>query len=167
MRRSSFLHVSGAVLEHFNALKRADHLPFHVRSAPERQAKWQEFSLSDAFMLAVMLELMGAVGRTIHSSRTNPEIARYVVGNRLPGGDPNDFVGLADPIYIGAAEIISAADDGMRYLQHFELTLSGLAEWQGKIQREGDTIVRLLLVNASAVASGVLARAAEIGEAAQ
>lgn len=165
MRRSAFLHISGAALEHFNALRRADSLPFHVRSAPEKQAKWQEFSLSDAFSLAVMLEAMGAVGSTAYSGRTSPEIARYVVGNQLPGRNPAEFIGGAEPIFVGAAEIISAADDGMRYLRHFELPLSALPEWQAQIRLEGDTVARLLMANASAVAIGVLARATEIGVA--
>lgn len=146
MKRAALLALTGIDAERFSTLRRRDQLPF--TAAAESERGWQDFSLQDAFLLQLMLDLMDGFG-------IGPSEAKSIL--YLP---PLIHDAAAEPedAWLGELTWFDEADR-CRAVAPFYGTSASLTE---RLARR-KTISRVIIANASRAARAVLARAEELG----
>ena len=171
MRISDVMQVTGVKREHFNALRRADNLPFDL-AVNDKVAGWAQFDIVDAFKLRLMIELMGA-DLSDSQIRLLAGFASKVVSNAIgyaEDHDPQFFAASSgNPIFLGAAEFTYVAEAGTTKTRSawFCGSMNAFAVWVQKESSGGFSDdgppKRLVLVNATDAAIFVLKNAKALG----
>ncbi len=171
MRRAGIIHCVGIDAPRFNLLRKRKQLPFHV-ARDENAAKWQDFSLDDAFRLRVELDFVAQ-----ESTETYPEGLGAEYASRLVTNSVSLTVGtayLARPeIWVGVCVFEGLMQDGKTetYREHLCGSLSQiLSKYHDEIPRQTEegpykyiSGKRVFLANATRAARFVVQRAQELG----
>lgn len=160
MRRKGLLAVTGCNDSRFNSLSAREELPFVSAGT------WREYSLENAFELRLMLNLVDGAGASL-------DMARYIVGNSVRDlqlrdfPHPLNFPQSSGDLWVGAA-IVSSNDSiegGVRFHRiHFGgLLPDAIPTAESAKLWDGETIVGVVMANASEAAREVRKIALEIG----
>lgn len=164
MRRNKLLEIADCEAERFNSMRRRDQLPFLRMVAPtEDGTKWGEFTLHEAFVLRLMLDLIDEGGVGIDPARAI--IMTAVNPTNMP---THPLQAAADAPDIWAAGVWLKDDDETEPFRFHIFGVTGhFSELEAKMHDLRNTYcggkepVRVVAVNASRAARFVWAKALE------
>jgi hypothetical protein len=175
MKLAHYLHCADITRERFKVLNQRDQLPHvagssfpHSPLGEENVGKFANYSLSDAFAMRLMLDLIGGEGpKGEELVGIVPSYACKVVSNAcMPHRNPSVSFDNKN-VWAGVAVFQGRAlnDQPLRYTRWFLGDVSELPRWIAatSIREHDDLPIRVLIANASRAAAFVRARAEDLG----
>lgn len=167
MRLAGLLALANADKQRFDNLRRWNQLPFDGGPSGAPGKHWR-FSLSDAFALRAMLDLIGdhAPGEE-HLGGVPPSYAHKVIANAIATARARySTLGdlMAAGALIGGVIFETRGEDPFRFSAWFAGPPEELGPWLAETgAKENAVPVRLLLVNAARAAAQIALAAKELG----